>query len=258
MGTKQRVIDEVKIDVGLVPQSLASTNATGLYFPMWRWNRACFACQYGPVATTGTVKLEVFQAKTIIGGSTALIATATVTTGATEITHLSACKQITLATFIAASTITVTPYYNGVAQTAVTFTAHATTTTIASRQFSISGTDTADAIEFCKCANDAQYGTPGIYWWPTAGAIIGQAIDDQTTFTITCSVDDGTDTRIEPQGQLIVEVDRSAITWASSFAYVAAKVTTTATIVCGVTLIRKGRFSPAIQNTDLVPVAVGF
>jgi hypothetical protein len=258
MGTKSRIIDEVKFDVGLVPQSLASTNATGYYQPMYYWNKACFVCQYGPVATTGTVKLEVFQAKDIIGTSGAVIASASAITNATEITHVSAQKQITLTSFIATATITVTPYVNQVAQTGITFTAHATTTTIASRQFSISGSDTADAVEFCKCANDPQYGTPGIYWWPTAGAVHGQAIDPWTTFTITCSVDDSTDTRIEPMGQLIVEVDRSAMTWASGFYFLAPKVTTTATILCGVTLVRKGRFSAPVQQSDIAPVAIGF
>jgi hypothetical protein len=258
MGSKQRIIDEVKFDVGLVPQSLASTNATGYYNGMQLWNKAAFICQYGPLATTGTVKLEVFQAKDLIGTSGALITSASAITNATEITHVAAVKQITLATFIATATITVTAYINQVAQTGITYTAHATTTTIASRQFSISGSDTADAVEFCKCANDAGYGTPGIYWWPTAGAIHGQATDPWTTFTITCSVDDGTDTRLEPFGQLIVEVDRSAMSWSTGFYYLAPKVTTTATVLCGVTMVRKGRYSAPVQQTDIAPVAIGF
>lgn len=40
----------------------------------------------------------------------------------------------------------------------LTFTAHATTTTVASRQFSISGNDIADAGELATCLNDATYG----------------------------------------------------------------------------------------------------
>jgi len=255
MGTKQRVIDDVKFDNALAPISIASTNAIGPYYSMARSERASFVCTYAQLATTGTVKLEVFRAADIIGTSTVLIATATVTTNATEITHVAAQKKITLATFVAAGTITVTPWYNGVAATAVTFTAHATTTTIASRQFNIGGADTADAVEFCKCANDATYGTPGIYWYNTAGAITGQAIDDNTTFTITCSVDDATDTRVEPQGFLIVEIDRTSVS--SALPWVAAKVTTTATVVCGVTLIRHMRYSPQVQQSDLVPVSVG-
>lgn len=255
MGSKQRVIDDVKIDVALPPQSLASTNATGQYYSMSRTERACFVCTYAQLATTGTVKLEVFGASDIIGTGTTLITSATATTNATEITHVAASKKITLATFVAAATITVTPYYNQVAQTAITFTADAATTTISLRKFSIGGADTADAVEFCKCANDATYGTPGIYWYNTAGAITGQAIDDWTTFTITCSVDDATDTRVEPQGFLIVEVEKSSVLAAKT--WVAAKVTTTATVVCGVTLLRHMRYSPSVQQSDIAPVALG-
>jgi hypothetical protein len=255
MGTKQRVIDDIKIDNALAPISLVSTNATSPYFNMARTERACFVCTYAQLATTGTVKLEVFRAADIIGTSTVLIATATQTTGATEITHLAAIKKITLATFIATATITVVAYYNNAAFYSLTYTAHATTTTIASRQFSIAGADTADAVEFCKCANDASYGTPGIYWFNTAGAITGQALDENITFTITCSVDDGTDTRVVPQGYLIVEVDKTTVS--SALNWVAAKVTTTATVVCGVTLLRHMRYSPNVQQSDMVPVSVG-
>jgi hypothetical protein len=257
--SKQRIIDEVKMDCALVPQSLAATNATGPYFPMYLWNKAAFLCNYGPMGTTATVKLEVFQAKDINATGAVLITSASAITNATEVTHVSACKQITLATFIATATITITPYINQVAQTAITYTAHATTTTIASRQFSISGADTADATEFLKCVNDAQYGTPGITWIQAAGVCIGYATDPWTTFTITCSVDNATDVRIVPQGMLLVEVDRSALSWSTGFYWLAAKVTTAVgTIVCGVTLLRKGRYSAPVQQTDIAPVAIGY
>lgn len=54
-----------------------------------------------------------------------------------------------LASVVAGQTITI----NGIA-----FTAHATTTTVASRQFSVSGSNTADATELTTCINDATYG----------------------------------------------------------------------------------------------------
>lgn len=44
----------------------------------------------------------------------------------------------------------------------VTFAAHATTTTIASREFSIAGTNTQDAAELATCINDPTYGVPGV------------------------------------------------------------------------------------------------
>jgi hypothetical protein len=256
MGTKQRVIDDVKIDCGMVPTSLAATNLTGPYFNLASTERSCWVCTYGPFGTTATVKLEVFQAKTINAGSAALLAGATQITAATEILHYSANKQITLATFVATSTITVTALYNNAAYYALTYTAHATTTTISSRQFSISGSDTADATELLSCLNDASYGTPGITWIQAAGVVNGYAQDPNITFTITCSVDNGTDTRIVPQGFLVVEVDKSAFTVGYNWA--AAKVTTVVgTIVCAVTLIRHMRYSPNVQQSDVVPISLG-
>jgi len=44
----------------------------------------------------------------------------------------------------------------------LTFTGHTDTTTVALRQFSIAGTDTADAVELAVCINDATYGVPGV------------------------------------------------------------------------------------------------
>lgn len=256
MGTKQRVMDDVKFDVAMVPTSLAATNLTGPYFNMANTERACFVGTYGPLGTTATVTLEVFQAKTISAGSAALISGATQITAATEVTHYAANKQITLATFIATATITVTALYNNNAYYSLTYTAHATTTTISSRQFSISGADTADAVELIACLNDATYGTPGIYWTSAAGAVNGWAQDPNITFTITCSVDNGTDTRIVPQGFLVVEIDKSALS--AGFSWVAAKMTTAVgTIVCACTLIRHMRYSPNVQQSDKVPVSVG-
>ena len=257
VSNQQRVTDDVKIDVGMVPISLASTNLTGKYYSMANADRAVFVCQYGPLVTTGTVKLEVFQASDVIGTSAALVVGASAITNATEITHVAAVKQITLSTFLATVTITITAYKKNSSTVApgypLVYTAHATTTTIASRQFSIAGTDTQDAVELLSCLNDPTYGTPGIYWTSSAGVVIGQAVDDMTTFTITCSADNASDVRTEPQGQLIVEVD----TLRAPLGWVAAKVTTTATVLCAVMLIRHGsKFSPNAQQTDILTVSV--
>ncbi len=258
VGSTQRSTDDQKYDCALVPTSLASTNLTGQYFNMANTTWAEFICIYGPLATTGTVKLEVLQAKDVIGTGAAALPTATLTTNATEITHVAAVKKITLATFVNAATITITAYRKNSATAlySYTYTADAAATVIASRQFSIAGTDTQDAVELLSCLNDATYGTPGIYWTAVAGACTGQAIDDQITFTITCSVDNATDVRTEPQGSLIVRVDKNALT--AGYNWVAAKVTTAAgTVVVAVVLARHGPgFSPNIQQTDLAPIAI--
>lgn len=62
-------------------------------------------------------------------------------------------QYLTLSGVTAGQTITI----NG-----LTFTAHATTTTAANREFSIAGTDTQDATELTTVLNDATYGVPGV------------------------------------------------------------------------------------------------
>jgi hypothetical protein len=248
-----RVIDFVKFDPALVPTSLASTNATGKYFPMKGWRKACFVCTFADMVAAGTVTLEVFQGKTRAGTSGALIA------GATAVNALLTGAQVmsvALSTFLATQTITVTPYINGTAQTALVYTAHATVTTLASREFSISGNNTADGDELVKCLNDATYGVPGCFAVNAAGTVSLYAIDDRTTIKMASAPDDGTDVKAFVQGELIVEVDASKMTWASGFDHLAAKVTTAgATVLCAVTLARMGRFNP-VQQSVIAPVYV--
>ena len=254
--TKGRLLDQVKVDCAVAPQSLASTaSVIAQYFPMKNWSRALAVGNHGPIATTGTVNMEVYQAKTLIGGSVVLIAGATATTLGTT-TKRGAQVSITLATFLATQTVTITPYVDGTAGTALVFTAHATVTTLASRQFSISGTDTADALELLTCINDPTYGVPGCWAIQVAGVVTLYPTDDKTTFHIASAPDDGTGLKIVPQGTLLIEVDRSAITWASGFGYIGVKMTTAAgTILCGATLIRMGRYNP-VQQCDVAKVAV--
>jgi hypothetical protein len=256
-GFTQRATDDEKRDCALVPTSLASTNLTGPYFNMANCTFAEFFCVYGPLVTTGTVQIEILQATDIVGTSSAQLAKTVTITNATEITHVAAIKTITLATLAAGTTVTVTAYKKNSATAlyARTYTSQAGATDVTQRLFQVVGVDATDAGELVKCLNDSAQGTTGIYWVSSAGKCTGQANDDQTTFTITCSVDDGTDVRTEPQGQLIVRIDKNALT--SGYNWVAAKVTTTATVVCSVTLTRHGPgFSPNIQQTDLTPVSI--
>ena len=69
------------------------------------------------------------------------------------ITGASITNTLTLASVAAAETLILG---------GLTFTAHATVTTVANREFSISGTDTADAVELAICINDSTYGVPGV------------------------------------------------------------------------------------------------
>jgi len=71
-------------------------------------------------------------------------------------------RKITLASVTNTQTVVI----NG-----ITFTAHSTTTTYASRQFSISGDDTADAVELAACINHPLYGLGGFTASASTGTI---------------------------------------------------------------------------------------
>ena len=90
----------------------------------------------------------------------------------------------TLATFLVDGTITI----NG-----LVFTAHVDTTTVANREFEISGDDTADAGELVTCINDATYGVPGITATSALGVVTLISIDpDQTVITVSSNPDNAT------------------------------------------------------------------
>ena len=65
----------------------------------------------------------------------------------------------------------------------LTFTAHATVTTKASRQFKIDGTDAQDAAEFASCVNDASNGAPGVKAIANGADVI--LVSDKTISAIT-------------------------------------------------------------------------
>lgn len=68
--------------------------------------------------------------------------------------------------------------------TSQTYTAHATTTTTANREFSISGNDAADAGELVTCINDATDGHPTISATDLGAGIIRLDVDDPCDGTI--------------------------------------------------------------------------
>lgn len=69
----------------------------------------------------------------------------------------------------------------------LTFTAHATTTTAASRQFSVSGDNDADAAQLVVCLNDATYGVPGLTAVAVANVVSFTRDSQDDTVTLTTS-----------------------------------------------------------------------
>ncbi len=91
----------------------------------------------------------------------------------TEVTE----QTLTLATVLATEAVTI----NG-----LTFTAHASATTPADREFKIDGDDAADAAELKTLINDPVYGVPGVTATGSTATITLTADDlDNTTVTVT-------------------------------------------------------------------------
>lgn len=233
-----RITEEIKVDVGIQAQSL-NGNVTGAYHDMKDYAKMAAILTAGAIAATKTAKVELLQAKDAAGGSSKGIPTTAAQEATATITAntLVTKATVTLATFLAGGTITI----NG-----LVFTAHATTTTKANREFSISGDDTADAVELVSCINDPTYGVPGITASNAAGVVTLKATDPgQTLITVSSSPDDGTCVKATLEAQAYVEIDTRKLDKKNDFNHVAAKVTTDAAIVVGAVIARgSGRFTP--------------
>ena len=224
MGNK--LYEGMKVDIGLAPVSL-NGNSTGKYYDLADYRKGIAVLQVGAMAATFTAKIEVYQATNAAAGSAKLLTGATATiTANTNVTSLT----LALATVLNTHTVII----NG-----LTFTAHTDTTTVASRQFSIAGTDSQDGDELCTCINDATYGVPGITATNNAGTItLISTVPGATIITASQGVG-ATVTFATLSAQGYVEFD--ALTLESTFTHVACKVTTTSAQVVSAILLRGGQ-----------------
>ena len=227
----QKSYEAYKIDVGLCPTSLATTNATGAYHSLAEYRNMIAILEIGAMVAAGSVKLEVYQGKDAVGTSGKLI------TGATHTIAANVAVQsmtVALATVLNTQTITI----NG-----LVFTAHTDTTVLADRQFSIAGSDTADAALLAANINDETYGVPGV----TAAASTGTITLTATDKSITVTTGVGTFTLATLRACAYVEVE--GLTLEDDFTHIACKITTaSATVICGATLLRGGNRKAITQT----------
>jgi len=218
-----RRYEDSKIDIGLVAQALDNSNVTGKYHPMTEFRSALAILSGGAMAKTKTTKIEILEAKNASAGSaqslTSHEATITANVLVTELT-------IALDTVLNGETIDI----NG-----LTFTGHTDTTTVASREFSISGTNAQDADELCTCINDPTYGVPGVTASNNAGTItLVSTVPGATLITAVSS--DATFTVATTKAQAYVDLAELKLT--AGYTHIAIKVTSTATGTVAVVLIR--------------------
>lgn len=215
-----------KFEIGLVPQTLNNSNATGAYYSMRDFRRALARLNAGATATTKTSKIEFLQAIDASGTGSkpltpAIESTVTANTSVVELT-------IALATVAETEAITI----NG-----VTFTAHATVTTAANREFKIDGNDTADAAALAALINNSTYGVAGVTASASSGTITLKSTRPGETL-ISASSAASTFTIATTKHETLIECSHFDLDHENGFEWIACKVTTTGNTPVSATLAR--------------------
>jgi len=139
-----RAYEDLKVNIGLLPQSLASTNATGKYYNMAEYREAMAILTVGNITAAGTAALQIMEAKTEAAGSAQALTSFVATIAANvKVASLS----ITCVGGVVDDTVVIT-----VGGTAYTFTGKAAEDT-AAQEFKADGDDTADATSIVNCVN---------------------------------------------------------------------------------------------------------
>lgn len=225
-----RFYDEEKVDVGLGPIAV-NTTAYSQYFKLSEGRRCAFVFTIGAMAAAATLAGQLYQATDAAGTSAKVITGATCTITANTNVKVA---TVTLATCLAGETVVI----NG-----LTFTAHATTTTVASREFSISGTDTADAAELVTCINDTTYGVPGVFASSAAGVVTLRASEPGDMYITV--VGDTNATAATVAADALIEVESDMLDTANDFDHIAILLTTSASMICNANCHRgRNRYSP--------------
>lgn len=215
-----RIIDNVKIDIHLPTQSIASTTVTGEYLDVANYRTFCTHCNTGQLAAGNTVVLQLTQAKDRNGTDVKNVTGATATiTGNTNVNEV----NVTLTTVLAGATLTV----NG-----LVYTAHVSVTDVTLRQFSVGGSDTTDAANLVTCLNDPIYGVPNIHAESTGNVITISAFEDVgANLTVVSSA--GTMVVVTLGAQGYIEISTDLLDQENGFTWVGIAVTTNAVITAG-------------------------
>lgn len=241
MTSSGKLFDKVKVDNGLLPKSLASTNDTGEFHPMADHERAAFLCQVAAMAAGNTAAFQVRQATDGAGA------------GAKDVTN--ALATITANSGVAAATVTATTVVNNntIIINGVTFTAKTSGAVQANGEFNLGASDT-DAMANLAATINALL--PKLRATSSTNVLTVVARDPGEE-KITFGAMSGTLVAATLRAAALVEIERSFLDHKNGFNYVAIKCTTSGTVVCSAGLIRGGpsRYSPvqklAASKTDV-------
>lgn len=225
------ITEHVKLDVALAPVSISNTNLTGAYFPMASCRRAVMQLVCGALAASKVATLELWQGKTRLGTSGALLATASaVITANSKVSKATA----TLSTVLTGQTLTV----NG-----LVYTAHATVTDVTLRQFSIASSDNAAAGQLVVVLSDPIYGVPGVF--VSAASAVVTLVSSEADTTITLSASDSTIVCATLEASATIEI--SGFELSPGYDHIAAHVISTGAGICAAVLLREMQTDPVTQ-----------
>lgn len=229
----EREYESIKLDVGLLPQSLASTNKTGPYYSLAEFRSALAIVNIGAIAAAGSVALQILEAKTEAAGS-AQDLTGKLATVAANVKVKS--LKITCVGGTTDDTLLIT-----VGGVLYTFTGKAAED-LAAQEFKADGDDTADAASIVNCVN---YTLAGKITASNAAGVVTLVANDG--YYIEAIAETGSYTTFATLSALayvwIEGLDLTAL-----FGWIACKVTTAgATSICSATLIR-GKSRKAITQ----------
>lgn len=219
-----RSYEDLKVDIGLLPQSLISTNATGKYYSMKEYREALAILTAGNITAAGTTALQIMEAKTERAGSAQALTSRVATIAANvKVASLS----ITCAGGVAEDTLVIT-----VGGVAYTFIGKAATDT-AEQEFKADGDDDSDAAAIVECVNVTLAGKV----FASAAAAVVTLVAEDGYYIESISETGSFTTFATVSAQAYVWLDSMDLT--DTYGWIACKVTTASnTGICNAVLVR--------------------
>jgi hypothetical protein len=234
MLTQGKITEHVKVDVGVEPISLATTNDTGGYHPMSGYKKAIFVFTAAAMAKTKTVVAQIMEATNAAAGSAAALASAAATITANTLVTKALLTANTIVD--ATSTVTLTATMPDGTTSVQLYVCEDTTPDIDAGEFASGANDTAACVELAAVINNMQ----GDYILATAsGATVILTAAQPGDAVITITLEDSTIVASTLEAIGYVEIDAAQLT--ATFTHIALKLTTDATIVVGATLLRASK-----------------
>jgi hypothetical protein len=214
-----KIQEDVKVDIGLVAQTLSNTSAAGDWLPMRGYRKALAILNGGAMAATKVTTLAFLQAqdgggtgsKPISGKEGTIAANVKVTQATVDLTSVANTDVVTI---------------NGIAFT------KAGSDAIPDRTFK-------DAAGLVALVNDKTWGVAGIVA-SANGAVVTLKADPkgEQTVTVTKTENAGTITLATVMAQALVEIEHFDLDHANGYSHVAIQVTTTGSTVVSAVLLR--------------------